>query len=171
MGAIRGVPHPFPYQGSKRQLASQILACIPPVGGRLIEPFAGSAAVTLAAAHVRRANRFVLNDIHESLIRLWKAILTDPKSLLAGYRALWAEQAGRECAFYDQVRGEFNKNRQPHHFLYLLARCVKAAVRYNARGEFNNSPDNRRKGMHPDTMARNITYASEILRGHGGAAG
>ncbi|MHB8750394.1 MAG: DNA adenine methylase, partial [Aggregatilineales bacterium] len=49
------------------------------------------------------------------------------------------------------------------HFLYLLARCVKAAVRYNVLGEFNQSPDNRRRGMQPDTMARNIQQVSRLL--------
>jgi DNA adenine methylase len=63
------------------------------------------------------------------------------------------------------VRDEFNATHQPHCFLYLLARCVKAAIRYNAKGEFNNSPDNRRLGMRPDTMRRNILRTSELLRG------
>ena len=31
---------------------------------------------------------------------------------------------------------------------------MKAAIRYNGEGEFNNSPDNRRKGAHPDTMRK-----------------
>ena len=42
-------PHPIPYQGSKRRLAAAILAHAPSCA-RLIEPFAGSAAISLAAA-------------------------------------------------------------------------------------------------------------------------
>jgi DNA adenine methylase len=67
--------------------------------------------------------------------------------------------------FYDEVRDEFNYTHQPHHFLYLLARCVKAAVRYNGNGEFNQSPDNRRQGRHPDHMADHIERASLLLNG------
>jgi DNA adenine methylase len=44
------VPHPISYQGSKRNVAPAILGCFPPRVGTLIEPFAGSAAFTLAAA-------------------------------------------------------------------------------------------------------------------------
>ena len=44
------IPHPIPYQGSKRGIAEAILAYFPQHVTRLIEPFAGSAAVTLAAA-------------------------------------------------------------------------------------------------------------------------
>jgi DNA adenine methylase len=165
MGAVRGVPQPFLYQGSKRQLAKKIVACIPTGTKRLIEPFAGSAAVTLATAHLRRASRFLLNDAHEPLIMLWKKIVHEPDELAQGYRSLWLAQEGQERKYYDWVRDQFNQSPEPHYFLYLLARCVKAAIRYNGNGKFNNSPDNRRRGMRPDTMARNIQNASALLRG------
>ena len=58
------VPHPIPYQGSKRHIALEILRYFPPDAQRLIEPFAGSAAVSLAAAYYRRAQSFTLNDIN-----------------------------------------------------------------------------------------------------------
>ena len=45
------VPHPIPYQGSKRNLAPAILGYFPGGVATLIEPFAGSAALTLATAH------------------------------------------------------------------------------------------------------------------------
>lgn len=165
MSAVRGVPHPFPYQGSKRQLAKKIVACLPSETKRLVEPFAGSAAVTLATAHLRRAQSFFLNDAHEPLIALWKKIAQQPDQLADDYKALWLAQSGREREYYDWVRERFNESKEPHFFLYLLARCVKAAVRYNGDGKFNNSPDNRRLGMRPETMAQNIRHASALLRG------
>jgi DNA adenine methylase len=63
------------------------------------------------------------------------------------------------------VREKFNTDRQSDHLLYLLARCVKASVRYNANGEFNQSPDNRRNGILPDTMRKNLLATSALLRG------
>ncbi len=165
MGAVRGVPQPFPYQGSKRQLAKQIVACIPPATKRLIEPFAGSAAVTLATAHLRRARRFFLNDAHEPLMKLWEKIVNEPEELANQYKSLWMAQSGQEREYYDLVRERFNQSNQPHFFLYLLARCVKAAVRYNGNGKFNNSPDNRRLGMRPATMRQNIRLTSALLHG------
>ena len=165
MSAIRGVPHPFPYQGSKRMLASQIVGCIPSGTKRLLEPFAGSAAVSLATAYLGKADCFLINDIHKPIYKLWKAILNEPNKLVSQYRFLWTEQIGKERLYYDHIRDKFNKAQEPHYFLYLLARCIKAAIRYNKKGEFNNSPDNRRKGMHPDKMEQNIKLASEILKG------
>lgn len=165
MGGLRGVPQPFPYQGSKRQLARQIVACVPRDTKRLVEPFAGSGAITMATAHVGRAPRFLLNDAHEPLMRLWKKIVNEPRELADEYESLWIEQSGRERDYYDVVRDRFNESNEPHLFLYLLARCVKAAVRYNGSGKFNNSPDNRRLGMRPGTMRQNIMHASALLRG------
>jgi DNA adenine methylase len=63
------------------------------------------------------------------------------------------------------VRSLFNQSHRPEHFLYLLARCVKAAIRYNANGEFHNTPDNRRKGAMPREMRARITGASSLLAG------
>ena len=63
-------PHPFPYQGSKRSICEHILSRIPAGTGLLVEPFCGSAAVSLAAAARRRAKRFWLNDANAPLIAL-----------------------------------------------------------------------------------------------------
>jgi len=159
------VPHPIPYQGSKRNLAPLILSYFPPHVSRLVEPFAGSAAISLAAAHRQMADRFLLNDAHAPVIDLWRAILYDPEGLATQYRKLWNAQIGNEREYYDSVRVRFNETHKPEYFLYLLARCVKAAIRYNGMGEFNNSPDNRRKGAHPDTMRERIEGASRLLSG------
>ena len=161
----REVPHPIPYQGSKRSLARYILEHFPQDAGTLIEPFAGSAAVSLAAAHHGIAQHLRISDVNEPLIELWQAIRDTPEDISSRYETLWHDQDGREAAFYISVRERFNNNHAPADFLYLLARCVKAAIRYNSNGEFNQSPDNRRKGAKPCIMRRNITSASRLLQG------
>lgn len=158
------IPHPIPYQGSKRALARQIIACFPEDADRLIEPFAGSAAVSLAAAYDGRATAFLLNDVNAPLMTLWEAIINRPDEIADGYERLWLAQQGREREYYGFVRDEFNRTHRPDYFLYLLARCVKASVRYNAHGEFNQSPDNRRQGARPETMRRHILAASQLFR-------
>lgn len=156
-------PHPFPYQGSKRAIAGRILLYLPAGAGRLIEPFAGSAAVSLAAAVRRRARRFWLNDSNGPLMALWAEILERPEALALDYARLWREQRADRKAFFFRARGRFNRTREPHLLLYLLARIVKGAVRYNAEGHLNQGPDNRRFGMHPDTMRRQLLQVSELM--------
>jgi DNA adenine methylase len=158
-------PHPIPYQGSKRKLAGRILKYFPKDTGRLVEPFAGSAAVSLAAAVHGKAHRFHLNDINKPLMGLWDNIIDHPQETAEAYRRLWEAQLGNERAYYDSVRKRFNDTQASDALLYLLARCVKASVRYNANGEFNQSPDNRRKGAHPDVMGQHIRRASALLKG------
>lgn len=157
-------PQPMPYQGSKRQIASRILSYFPkePVS-RLVEPFAGSAALSIAVAMRRKATKFWLNDAHRPLVQLWKEILERPCELSTAYEKLWKDQQGREREYFDEIRRRFNRHHRPADFLYLLARCVKAAIRYNAYGEFNNTPDNRRVGARPSEMRARILAASELL--------
>jgi DNA adenine methylase len=159
------VPHPIPYQGSKRALAPLILKYFPADTKHLIEPFCGAGAITLAASLHNRAKTFSMNDINAPLMALWDRIINAPEDIADAYAKMWNAQLGNERKYYNQVREEFNKTKRPELLLYLLLRCVKAAVRYNSDGDFNQSPDNRRLGMRPDTLRRHILVASNLLKG------
>lgn len=159
------IPHPIPYQGSKRQIAPIILRYIPDGVSRFVEPFAGSAAMSLAVAYRDKSRSFWLNDAHGPIIELWRCILDRPESFADRYEERWNDQVGREREYFDRIRARFNETHDPADFLYLLARCVKAAIRYNRQGEFNNTPDNRRKGALPGTMRDRIVGASVLLSG------
>lgn len=160
------VPHPIPYQGSKRNIARHILPFFPHDLGVLIEPFAGSAAISIAAACHGKASYFHLNDINQPLMTLWHEIVNDPEQVSTSYENLWKkQQADNVRSYYDLIRNEFNRTKRPDYLLYLLARCVKASVRYNPKGEFNQSPDNRRLGRTPQHMAEDIFAVSNLFRG------
>ena len=165
MEAPYDVPQPIPYQGSKRRIAPAILQHFPAQLHRLVEPFAGSAAMSIAVAARRCTDRFWLNDAHFPLIQLWQEIIHHPKAIADKYTHLWKDQLGREREYFNEVRSRFNHQHEPADFLYLLARCTKAAIRYNRSGEFNNTPDNRRKGARPSEMRRRINRAAALLHG------
>lgn len=158
------IPHPIPYQGSKRNLAADILRFFPQKIDRLIEPFAGSAAITIASAYYFKANKFIVNDINEPLINLWDKIVNEPQTIIRDYHHIWNNQLGNEEEFYYQIRDSFNQTKEPKYLLFLLAKCVKAAVRYNAEGNFNQSPDKRRKGRLPENMRFDILNVSNLLK-------
>lgn len=160
------LPHPIPYQGSKRILASRILDVVADRHFRcLYEPFAGSAAITLAAASRRVAERYVLADSLESLAELWRCILLQPAATAEHYERLWTTQRDDSTQRYLQIRDEFNRLHDPVQLLYLLARCAKNAPRFNRDGQFNQSPDKRRLGMRPQKMRLQVLGASALLRG------
>lgn len=158
------IPHIVQYQGSKRKLALQILDYMPKKFNRLIEPFAGMAAISIAAAYQNRAREYYINDINEPLIKILQAVVNSPESLLAAYRQLWNAQFTFSANYLDHyyaVRDRFNAGEQTAvNMLYLLARCVKGSVRYSSEGKFNQSPDKRRHGANPDNF--NI---SKLLKG------
>ena len=94
---------------------------------------------------------------------LWSWILERPEELTSGYEQLWNAQHPDRKAFFFQIRDEFNSSHQPHHLLYLLARIVKGSIRYSSQGLFNQSPDNRRSGMRPAKMRRQVLGVSSLL--------
>ena len=83
------VPQPFQYQGSKRALAPLILQYLPVNTTRLVEPFCGSAALSIATAARGRAKEFWLNDFNAPLAQLLSLIINSQKELGKSYKELW----------------------------------------------------------------------------------
>ncbi len=165
----RKVPHMVQYQGSKRLLAPQILQYMPTKFNRLIEPFAGMAAISLATAYEKRTEKFHINDINAPLVSLLKEAINNPRQLINDYSVVWEEQflfGEDHIQHFYEVRERFNTGEEtPANMLYLLARCVKGAVRYGKNGNFNQSPDKRRHGTNPQTLAKNVYSISNLLKG------
>ncbi len=89
---------PFQYQGSKRLLAPAILRHLPEKFGCIVEPFAGSAAVSIACAAAGRAREFWLNDFNRPLAELLGLIVNDPEPLADFYEATWREAQGARAS-------------------------------------------------------------------------
>lgn len=162
-------PHIVQYQGSKRLLAPQILQYMPQKMNRLIEPFSGMAAITIAVAMQNRADKYLVNDLNEPLIRILREAVNNPSYLVKEYKKVWDEQfnfIGGSIEHYYYIRDKFNEGeRCAANMLYLLARCVKGAVRYSSTNTFNQSPDKRRNGTSPKNLERNVSIISSILKG------
>ena len=92
------------------------------------------AAISIATAYEKRTDSFLINDINKPLVNLLEEAIENPKRLVEDYAAVWNEQfsygENHVQHFYD-VRERFNDgDEKPANMLYLLARCVKGAVRY-----------------------------------------
>lgn len=160
---MSNLPQPIPYQGSKRKLCPVILNYFPKGINTLYEPFAGSAAVTIASADERLVKNYVIGEKFEPLAGIWKLIINEPKKLADDYKSIWDKQIGNEKDHYIKIRDDFNKEKDPAKLLYLICRCVKNSVRFNSKNEFNQSADNRRKGVLPSTMKKRILKVHELL--------
>lgn len=127
------------------------------------------AAISIAVASDCRTSLFLINDINKPLIGLLEEAVEQPQRLVDEYRSVWKEQFsyGEEhFQHFYEVRQRFNNgDTSPANMLYLLARCVKGAVRYGKKGFFNQSPDKRRHGSTPDSVRRNVYAVSSLLKG------
>jgi DNA adenine methylase len=134
--AMTTLPHPAQYQGSKRNLASYILKYLPDKIDRLIEPFAGTAAISIATAAQQISQNFWLNDLNKPLVELLELVIEHPNDIADAYADTWNAQHHDSVGHYLEIRTKFNQTNDPRLCLYLLARCVKGAVRYNSTGLF-----------------------------------
>jgi len=160
---LKNAPQPIPYQGSKRRQVPIILRHLPKDTATLWEPFVGSGATTIGAAFSRSAERYVVGDTLGPLVGIWKLILDSPVELCDRYEEIWTAQLQDPRTYYDQIRDEFNTSQEPAKLLYLIARCVKNAIRFNGEGKFNQSPDNRRLGMKPPLLRRRVLAVHALL--------
>ena len=162
-------PQLVQYQGSKRKLAPQILQYFPDHIDRLVEPFSGMAAITVATATKGLADRYWINDVNAPLVGVLKEAIEEPERLAHDYNEVWKQQENYpdgHIAHFVHIRDVYNQgDHSPAVTLYLLARCVKGAVRYKADGTFNQSPDKRRHGTRPERIAKTAQTLHELLAG------
>lgn len=158
------LPHPIPYQGSKRSLAPLISAHLPQNIDVWYEPFAGSAAMSLWVAAYRRPRKIVLADSLVHMADLWREIISRPGFVADRYEKIWLGQTDGAAGYFNEVRARYNLSGDPVDLLYLTCRCVKNAVRFNAKGNFTQSVDKRRMGMNPAKMRQSVLGASALLK-------
>jgi len=107
-----------------------------PEGKRLIEPFAGSAAVFLNSSY----GSGLLADSNEDLITLYRFLQKDGEDFIHYAMRLFTVANNQEDIYY-ALRGEFNatrdKRRKAALFLYLNRHGYNGLCRYNAKGGFN----------------------------------
>ena len=123
------------WAGNKYQILAQITAELP-AGKRLIEPFAGSAAVFLNTNY----ERYLINDINPDLICLYQTLQQDGESFIRYAQKLFIPRNNSEAAYY-RLRDRFNATgdiaEKSALFVYLNRHGYNGLCRYNASHDFN----------------------------------
>lgn len=168
MGSI---PHLVQYQGSKRSLAPIIAGYYPKKFNRFIEPFSGTAAMSIYTAYNKLCDSFIVNDVNNQVIDLLKNCISNPQLLAEEYETIWNGQFEDEensVDYYYKMRDRFNLLKDEPNAaltLFVLARVSKGAVRYNQQGEMNQICDRRRNGTQPKTIKKSAEAISDLLKG------
>ena len=119
-------PHLVQYQGSKRNLAPEIIQYFPGSFTRLIEPFCGTCAITILAAMERKCSSFIVNDINGPLIDLMKECVNNPERLAEDYSEIWNgqfEEGESNITYFYKIREQFNSGQQdPAKMLFFIGK-------------------------------------------------
>lgn len=140
------------WSGSKRSQSERIKSLMPTDYGAYFEPFVGGGSMLYAV----QPSRAVCGDICEPLIGLWNLIKSSPLVLADSYRTRWENLQSEGHVFYYRVRDRFNESHDPEDLLFLSRTCVNGLIRFNSRGDFNNSLHHTRKGIKPEQLKKII---------------
>jgi len=138
------------WPGSKRSQARQIVELFPNDYRCYYEPFVGGGSILFQLGF----SKAICGDICVPLINLWKLIQKAPWDLLDNYRVLWHRLQTEGHPVYYEVRERFNHTQDPSDLFFLSRTCVNGLIRFNQRGEFNNSLHHTRKGIDPDRLEK-----------------
>lgn len=123
------------WAGGKFRVLDHILPKLPK-GKRLVEPFAGSVAVSLSA----NFPRFLVADANVDLVNLYRSIQADAPRFIREASLLFTREFNNREAF-DNLRSEFNESSDPFRrsalFVYLNRHGFNGLCRYNSKGRFN----------------------------------
>jgi DNA adenine methylase Dam len=154
------------WSGSKRFQANTIAKFFPRFK-TYYEPFLGGGSVLFATDPIMA----VCGDICIPLIELWKAIQRSPEALIDSYSQDWENLQTEGYTYFYEVRDRFNRNPNPEDLLFLSRTCVNGLIRFNGKGQFNNSLHHTRKGILPDRLGQIIRQWSTRVRRVDFAAG
>lgn len=123
------------WAGNKYRIVDRIRAMLP-AGQRLIEPFAGSAAVFLNTEF----NDNVVNDLNTDVINLFLVLKEHGPAFIDTCKGLFVPDNNTADAYY-ALRQEFNETtdctRKSALFLYFNRHGYNGLCRYNSDGGFN----------------------------------
>jgi DNA adenine methylase len=157
------------WSGSKRSQSEQIVSLFPMEIDTYYEPFVGGASILyqLLSSDIK-VNNYICSDINKQLIDLWNFIKDHPNELIDSYDIMWNElnaddDLERKKQYFYKVRERFNELGSPKDFLFISRTTTNGLIRYNKKGEFNNSFHVTRKGIIPSTLASIILDWSNKL--------
>jgi len=123
------------WAGGKYGL-SDVITKILPKAERLVEPFVGAGSIFLNSNY----SSYLLNDINQDLINLYKIIQVDVQRYIDDARELFIPANNTPEQYYN-FRAQFNASRDSYQrsllFLYLNRYGYNGLCRYNKLGGFN----------------------------------
>ena len=158
------------WSGSKRSQAKEITSYITKNYNTYYEPFCGGCSVLFYILNncPNKFKHFICSDINKELIDTFNMIKNMPSTILETYEYFWQElnkdnNLERKKEYFNFIRHQFNLERNPCLFFFLMRTTTNGMPRYNSKGEFNNSFHITRNGIEPKRLKPILTHWFEIL--------
>ena len=158
------------WAGSKRSQAKVIISYFPKEIETYCEPFLGGGSVLLELLKTKdiEVAKFIASDVNQDLINLWNCIKNTPNDLISHYTILHKEFNSKDIQhrkdYFNLIRKRYNELRDPKDFFFISRTTTNGLIRYNRKGEFNNSCHFSRPGINPETIAKIILETAELIK-------
>ncbi len=90
-------------------------------------------------------------------------IQNDTEKLILSYTKDWSRLQNTGHKFYYEIRERFNQENRPEDLFFLSRTCVNGLIRFNKKGEFNNSYHHTRRGINPNRIAKIVNDWSNTV--------
>lgn len=154
-------PSLIKWTGSKRA-QSILISEYFPKAKRYIEPFLGGGALLFHA--LDNYNDIIANDIYTPLIEFWNNVKYKPEEVIELYTNDWNNLQNDFPDYFYQIRNRFNSKHKYSDLVFLSRTCTNGIIRFNNKGEFNNSLHVTRRGMKPEKFKKIVYEWSDKIR-------
>lgn len=157
------------WSGSKDSQANNIIQYFPKDIDTYYEPFVGGGSVFLKLLENEeiKINQYIISDINNELIEIYKLIKDNPDKIISKYnehhKIFNSSDIEQRKKYFMSVRDVFNKNHSPEDFYFIMRTTTNGMPRYNKNGFFNNSCHFSRPGMNPDDVEKIIKKYNKLF--------
>lgn len=157
--------YPIKWTGSKTSSVDQILKMIPNNIENYYEPFCGSFRIGYSLMSIDKINEcFYLSDANIHLINLWNRIINNSDEIIQSYENHYLNFKNQGKSYYFETREQFNKDKKPEDFLFIIRNSCNGLIRFNSKGNFNASVGYGRNGCLPETLRKSIAEFDENFK-------
>lgn len=126
---------PMNYSGSKFKLLEQILPLFDYSKNYFIDLFVGGGSVYTNV--LDKYEKVLINDVLFDLIEVHKSLYRNPHKFIESVKKLAKTKENQEL--YNQLRASYNLEKTPEKLYALMLSCTNNMIRYNQKGEFNQT--------------------------------
>ncbi len=139
--------------GNKQRFAHEIASYFPTDIRTYFEPFLGSGAVLAAL----RPPKAVGSDAFGPLMEIWKALSSDPQTLIRWYSERYDEyRKFGKLTGYKKIQARYNSHPTGADLLFLCRSCYGGVVRFRKSDGFMSTPCGAHRPISSESFAQRV---------------